>query len=704
MLSAAPAARTVGASQLQHGGVTLDGYGGVHPFGGLSLDSSGAPYWAGWDIARAVVVRADGSGGWTLDGYGGIHAWGSAPTIKTPAYWPYWDIARDLVVTSTSGGVADGAQGYILDGYGAVHPWGGAPALTGVPYSAYQDIARGLAIHYSSGGVPDGGWEIDKDGSVHAFGAAPALHLNLPNDDVALKLHLLAADGSAGYVVNKWGILTTFGSGVSPYWSGYSDWGSWDILRDIQLLDPTNPTPQTQPSSPAAVARFQATLQPHGGVLLDGYGGLHPFGGLSVDVAGAPYWPYWDVARSVVVRADGSGGWTLDGFGGIHAWGRAPPIQTPGYWPNWDIARAIVVTSTTNGIADGRQGYLLDGFGGLHPWGGAPQLGSGDLFPGFDIAVGLEIHYSSAGAPDGAWILDEFGVVHSVGAAPALGDLSPYGERPVYHAFHASGSGYYLVGKYGVVVSSGSIGDVYWNGYSDWGSWDIVRDIAIVNPANPDEAQAQPVSNQAGSAFQGALGGSYGAATPLYRQTMPLDCESAATQMALAARGTYVSQSWLVARVGADTRPAVTDRYGDILQWGDPYQTFVGNIDGSEWNATGYGVYYPPLASAVSALGHGAMGKQGWQPADLYAMVSAGDPAVVWVPYQLAGATTQQWTAWDGRSIPYIRNEHAMTVVEVDFGAGTVTLNDPEYGVHVVSMGFFEQEWSYLGNMALVVG
>src|SRR5579872_5517332 len=84
-----------------HGGAVLDGYGGIHPFGGLVLDTTGMPYWSGWDIARSLTVRADGSGGWELDGWGGIHAFGSAAPVSSPVYWQSWDIARALVVSST---------------------------------------------------------------------------------------------------------------------------------------------------------------------------------------------------------------------------------------------------------------------------------------------------------------------------------------------------------------------------------------------------------------------------------------------------------------------------------------------------------------------------------------------------------------------------------------------------------------------------
>src|SRR5689334_12456276 len=80
------------------GGVTLDGYGGLHPFGGLNLNTNGASNWPNWDIARAAVIRQDGSGGWVLDGWGGVHSFGIAPAVITPAYWKDWDVARDLVV------------------------------------------------------------------------------------------------------------------------------------------------------------------------------------------------------------------------------------------------------------------------------------------------------------------------------------------------------------------------------------------------------------------------------------------------------------------------------------------------------------------------------------------------------------------------------------------------------------------------------
>src|ERR1035437_4935019 len=73
------------AASAVSGGVVLDGNGVLHPFGAASVAAGSAPQWPGWNIARAVALRPDGTGGWTLDGFGGVHNWGSAPSIDARA-------------------------------------------------------------------------------------------------------------------------------------------------------------------------------------------------------------------------------------------------------------------------------------------------------------------------------------------------------------------------------------------------------------------------------------------------------------------------------------------------------------------------------------------------------------------------------------------------------------------------------------------
>src|SRR5258708_4923283 len=93
-------------------------------------------------------------------------------------------------------------------------------------------------------------------------------------------------------------------------------------------------------------------------------------------------------------------------------------------------------------------------------------------------------------------------------------------------------------------------------------------------------------------------------------QNHSLSCEEAATSMALTHQGIYVSQDQILAELGADTRPMYVDGQGRV-RWGNPYQTFVGNVNGSEGNWTGFGTFYPPGARTRNTrplfrLGHAA--------------------------------------------------------------------------------------------------
>lgn len=697
-----PAALPVQAAVIQQGGVVLDGWGGLHAFGGAVINTSSAPYWRGWDIARAIAVRDDGAGGWTLDGWGGIHAWGTAMNVSAPGYRQGWDIARDLVVLSRgSDGDLDGRQGYVLDGLGGIHPWGGAPPLRGPTSTA--DVARSLLIHRSTAGSPDGGWVLYANGTLHAFGGAVGTAPPVTSDNRPEWQKLRQAAGG-GYLVGHWGKVLISGS-VHPYWSGYTDWAGWDIERDMRLFAVDNATAQTQPMSADAAALAGAAEAPHGGVTLDGYGGLHPFGELPIDTRGSPYWNGWKIARSLQVRDGGSGGWTLDGYGGIHAWGVAPQIQPPAYWKGWDIARALAVTSTdSNHVADGRQGYVLDGFGGMHPWGGAPHIGGPPYLAGFDVYRGLAVHLSAGGIPDGGWAMDSVGHTYAFGSAPALGDVSALEGRPMYLAMHASAHGWYSIAQYGKTFGFGA-GYVQpdWDGWSDWGSWNIVADVALINPVDPADA-GQPFSPAAAQAFAGAANGTYLLSAPIYRQTHPLDCEAATMQIVLAARGTAFGQDAALAFWGADLRAAVKDSAGNILRWGDPYASFVGNVNASEWNATGYGIYYPPLVRLANALGHHAIGHERWSVSALFDLVVQGYPAAVEGSYNMEYATPRTWTAWDGRTVQYVLNNHVFALVGINFANQTVIIDDPVTASQkVFSWAAFTRSFSYIDNMATVV-
>lgn len=189
--------------------------------------------------------------------------------------------------------------------------------------------------------------------------------------------------------------------------------------------------------------------------------------------------------------------------------------------------------------------------------------------------------------------------------------------------------------------------------------------------------------------------------TPV-RQIYGLDCEAAALQIALNAVGINVSQDWLLGQFGADLRPPVMSG-GEPVRWGDPYQTFVGDVRGA-WVRTGYGVYDPPIAAAARVAGAGAVGHEGWSPAQLYNEVAQGHPVVVRVSHLLEPEAIAYWTAWDGRIIRYSHQDHAQVLSGFDYGAQTVTLADPFDGLmHTYSMPLFETRFAQFKGSAVVV-
>jgi len=394
----------------------------------------------------------------------------------------------------------------------------------------------------------------------------------------------------------------------------------------------------------------------------------------------------------------------LDGHGGVHAFGAAPAAPVAAAWPRWDIARSLAVVAVdADGLADGRQGYVLDGFGGLHPWGGAPSLETGVSWPGWDVARGLVIHADHHGTPDGGWILDAFGGVHAFGGAATPPALTYLPGRDLYEQLHEVGGAPYTVERWGVVGDPAGGLSPSWSGYADWGSWDIVRDVVLLGGNADRGGGPQPVSADAARALR-VHTDRFTMDVPTFRQTHSLDCEAAALQVALAAVGTNVSQDWINATIGSDPRPPVLGPGRAVVQWGDPYTTFVGNIDGSEPLVTGYGVYDPPVAAAARSAGRSARGAEGWDPWTIYDEVARGHPAVVWTDTTFAPVAMRQWTAWDGRTVPYAIGEHAVTVVGVDAPAGTVTVADVRAGVRrTFPMSRFEAFFASFGNMAVVV-
>jgi len=191
-------------------------------------------------------------------------------------------------------------------------------------------------------------------------------------------------------------------------------------------------------------------------------------------------------------------------------------------------------------------------------------------------------------------------------------------------------------------------------------------------------------------------------AVPVYKQTMNLDCETASMQMALAYRGHWYPQSYMFQFEHPDTRQPIKSGDGTILQWGNPFDGFVGDVNAHEFNGTGYGVYYPPILWIANGLGDpSAVGGSGFSADTVYQALASGHPVQVWVEYQWVRPALGVWKAWDRTKIHYSLREHSVVLSGLSDDA--VRVNDPWPGTQYwISRSTFETSWADFHNMAII--
>lgn len=218
---------------------------------------------------------------------------------------------------------------------------------------------------------------------------------------------------------------------------------------------------------------------------------------------------------------------------------------------------------------------------------------------------------------------------------------------------------------------------------------------ATATEFNRITADLNQVSSIADSAINATLNATHIiSGVAFYYQTHYLSCEEAAMSMALTHQNIYVSQDQILAELGADRRAAYTDSAGR-LRWGNPYETFVGSVNGSEYNLTGYGTYWPPLVRIAKAHGARLIAYGSMSAATVLARVIAGHPTVVFATWDWAWHPRHDYLSFDGQWIPFIgptQASHVYTVVGVS--PSSVLVNDPLRGQYWVSKGAFEAAYS----------
>lgn len=183
---------------------------------------------------------------------------------------------------------------------------------------------------------------------------------------------------------------------------------------------------------------------------------------------------------------------------------------------------------------------------------------------------------------------------------------------------------------------------------------------------------------------------------PFHRQEHTLSCEIASLKMALSGVGLNIPESELISHLPFDSTPR-----GNGV-WGNPYQAFVGDIDGKMMQS-GYGVYWDPIAQVgaryrrTEVIHNGALG-------ELIYHLNQGRPVVVWGYY--GNGARYEWKTPDGGLVRAVNGEHARVLIGYTGNMANpenLILLDPIYGELVWSVEQFLSNWAALENGAVVV-
>ncbi|MFA6043318.1 MAG: Ig-like domain-containing protein, partial [Patescibacteria group bacterium] len=185
-------------------------------------------------------------------------------------------------------------------------------------------------------------------------------------------------------------------------------------------------------------------------------------------------------------------------------------------------------------------------------------------------------------------------------------------------------------------------------------------------------------------------------AVPFHRQERSLSCEAATAVMALRYYKVSITEKAIIDAVGFDR----TKKQGNV--WGNPHVAFVGDINGRQ-PSTGYGVYWQPIAKAISAY-RPARWFTGWSLRQLLTEVEAGHPVIVW---GTAGSGKRiDWKTPSGGNVVAVMGEHVFVVMgyigSIDNPQVIIT-QDPLSGEHRFTKASFLWNWGVLGNSGVVV-
>lgn len=188
---------------------------------------------------------------------------------------------------------------------------------------------------------------------------------------------------------------------------------------------------------------------------------------------------------------------------------------------------------------------------------------------------------------------------------------------------------------------------------------------------------------------------------PLINQNPELKygCEVTSLAMVLNYAGVKVNKMELYRKVKKDTDPIKRSSRGDILQWGNPHDGFVGDMTGKN---AGYAVFDRPIEQLVNEyLPDRAVNLTNQPFENVLKHISKGYPVVVWTTgdYRLP----DRWESWRHESYVIKTPLDLHAVVLVGYDQQNVYLNDPLSGRKNVKVNKqrFIQSWKALKSRAV---
>jgi len=232
---------------------------------------------------------------------------------------------------------------------------------------------------------------------------------------------------------------------------------------------------------------------------------------------------------------------------------------------------------------------------------------------------------------------------------------------------------------------------IYWNLPNDKvPGADPLSVNSITNVAEEDDS-AQPQYFQSEGRFFLEISG--------FLQENDLTCEIASLRTALGYHGTYVSEEELIEKLHFDTRESMASDG----TWGDPEEGFIGDVNGSIFLRTGFGVYDKPIAELAKNY-HNASVLENATVTEILQEVVSGNPVIVWG--LLSYRDPVSWRTQEGKTIEVYPGEHARVAIgfvgEIS-NPEKIILLDPIYGEIEMDIDKFVYDWSIMENRAVVV-